>query len=242
MTALGGNPARILPVWRDFVDAHAGRGKRVRGIGEPVWPGRSAAEVEECVCHESLLNVAFAECEDFWLVCPYDVTALDPAAVATARVTHPLVIEDGAVSPSPHYSVERHLLSPPLAEPDVDASMLDFDGDRLAQVRALVAQHAEWAGLGAERIKDLLVAANEVATNSIRHGGGSGTVRVWRDDGALVCEIRDRGYMTDPLIGRRRPANLQGGGYGVWIVNQLCDLVQIRSSADGSVVRMTARR
>ena len=42
MADVGANPARIIPEWQVFLDAHAGR--RVRGIGEPVWAGRSAAE------------------------------------------------------------------------------------------------------------------------------------------------------------------------------------------------------
>src|SRR5262249_50512521 len=46
MDDIGGNPARIIPAWRDFIDRHEGRA--VRGIGEPVWPERSSAELGEC--------------------------------------------------------------------------------------------------------------------------------------------------------------------------------------------------
>jgi anti-sigma regulatory factor (Ser/Thr protein kinase) len=52
------------------------------------------------------------------------------------------------------------------------------------------------------------------------------------------CEVRDRGWIDDPLAGRERPSDLRGGGRGLWIVNHLCDLVQVRSSASGSVVRL----
>jgi hypothetical protein len=37
------------------------------------------------------------------------------------------------------------------------------------------------------------------------------------------------------------PADGQPYGRGLWIANQLCDLVQIRSSAAGTVVRMQMR-
>ena len=47
MARLGGNPARILPAWRDFVTEHDASGRAVRGIGEPVWPGRTRAELAE---------------------------------------------------------------------------------------------------------------------------------------------------------------------------------------------------
>jgi anti-sigma regulatory factor (Ser/Thr protein kinase) len=64
---------------------------------------------------------------------------------------------------------------------------------------------------------------------------------VWRDGDALVCEVRDRGQLGDPLAGRR-PTPEQPDGRGLWLVNQLCDLVQLRSSASGTVVRFHARR
>src|SRR3954454_461348 len=72
MDVVGRNPARIIPAWREFVDANPGR--RMRGIGEPIWSTRSPAEMSECHRHEGLLNVAFANTPGFWLVCPYDTT------------------------------------------------------------------------------------------------------------------------------------------------------------------------
>src|SRR5262245_41742082 len=75
MDAVGANPARIIPAWREFVDANPGQ--RLRGIGEPIWAARSDAGMSECHRHEGLLNVAFADTPGFWLVCPYDTTTLD---------------------------------------------------------------------------------------------------------------------------------------------------------------------
>src|SRR5579862_9860408 len=59
MLEVGANPARIIPVWQDFVEQHARGGSRIRGIGEPIWAGRSRPELAECRRHEELLNVAF---------------------------------------------------------------------------------------------------------------------------------------------------------------------------------------
>ena len=58
MARLGRNPARIIPEVREFIDAHPGR--RVRYVGEPVWPARSAAEMCEAARHEAMINLAFA--------------------------------------------------------------------------------------------------------------------------------------------------------------------------------------
>jgi hypothetical protein len=50
--------------------------------------------------------------------------------------------------------------------------------------------------------------------------------------------VRDQGEITDPLVGRYPPGpDLDVNG--LWLVNQLCDLVQIRSGPDGTYVRLT---
>ena len=111
----------------------------------------------------------------------------------------------------------------------------------LPALRGFVARAGFRAGLSAGRTSDLVVAVNEVATNSVRHGGGRGRLRVWRQDGALVFEVRDNGRIDDPLVDRRRPRRGQIGGYGLWVANQLCDLVQIRSRPAGTIVRLHMR-
>ena len=58
MAELGANPARIIPAWREFADRNGRR--PLRGIGEPIWAGRTPAELIECQRHEALLNLAFA--------------------------------------------------------------------------------------------------------------------------------------------------------------------------------------
>ena len=72
-------------------------GGPVRGIGEPIWAGRSAAELVECQLHEALLNVAFADAQDFRLLCPYDTGALPDSVIHEACCSHPIV--DGARQP-----------------------------------------------------------------------------------------------------------------------------------------------
>jgi len=100
---------------------------------------------------------------------------------------------------------------------------------------------AKGAGLPATRAGDLVLAVNELATNSIRHAGGDGVLRMWHADDALICEVADAGRIADPLAGRRRPPSGQSGGHGLWLCNQICDLVQLRTFATGSVVRLHTR-
>jgi anti-sigma regulatory factor (Ser/Thr protein kinase) len=241
MRRIGANPARIIPAWHEFVTRSGGR--PLRGIGEPVWAERSAAELAECHRHESLLNVAFADAPDFRLLCPYDTAALDPLVVEEARRSHPLVSERGRVGESGCFhglEAAAEPCSAPLPPAPAWADELAIDARGLPVVRAAVTRHAVRAGLAPGRIEDLVLAVNELATNSVVHGGGCGVLRVWRaDSGALVCEVRDDGTLADPLAGRRRPGD-ETGGCGLWLVNQLCDLVQQRTPAGGgNVVRVT---
>jgi anti-sigma regulatory factor (Ser/Thr protein kinase) len=245
MAEVGSNPARITQAWRDFVAERSDPGRPVRGIGEPVGSGRTPAELVECQRHESLLNLAFAGTPAFWLMCPYDTEALDPAVIDEALRSHPFVSEDGAHAPSPSYGGIEAVTAPfsaPLPEPVPRPKEFYFEAPSLAALRQYLHLRAVDAGLGSRRTEDLLLAVNEVATNSLRHAEGWGMLRVWEEPHALVCEVRDGGTFGEPLAGRERPDPAQIGGFGLWLSNQLCDLVQIRSFPVGSVVRLHMHR
>lgn len=245
MVKVGRNPARIIPVWHEFVAEHAGDGRPVRGIGEPIWAGRSTAELVECQRHESLLNLAFGEGTPLHLLCPYDTSALDDAVLNEARRSHPSLVERSGRRPSPSFRGLDAIAAPfdaPLPEPPASARELRFAGDTLAAARQLVSLRAAEAGLSTPRMHNLVLAANEVMTNSIAHGGGGGVLLTWTDGEMLVCDIRDAGRIDAPLIGRERPGLAQESGRGLWMANQLCELVQVRCFADGSAVRLHMRR
>ena len=241
MAGVGLNPARIIPAWRDFVDEQAPAGAPFRGVGEPIWAQRSAAELVECQRHESLLNLAFAEETGFWLACPYDTTTLPAAVLDEAKRSHPFVSERRVESPSSIYAGVEAISQPfaaPLPEVPPDAETLTITASHLAELRRLVRRRASAAGFSDQASGDLVLVANEIATNSIRHGGGGGVFRIWREGSALVCEMRDAGRIVHAMVGRERPVATQGNGLGLWLANQLCDLVQIRTFDDGSVVRL----
>ena len=108
----------------------------------------------------------------------------------------------------------------------------------LSEVRALVRQNARQAGLPESRANDLVIAVSEAAANTVRHARSSGTLDIWHDDAEIICEIRDRGVITDPLAGQRQPAADAMAGHGLWLVYRLCDLVELISGKDGTTVRM----
>jgi anti-sigma regulatory factor (Ser/Thr protein kinase) len=243
MENVGTNPARIIPAWTDFVEAHEGR--PVRGIGEPIWAERSPAEMVECQRHESLLNVAFGAAVDFTLLCPYDTSTLGSDVLTEARRSHPLLRCDGTQVRSDDYLGTEAFAAPftePLADPPASSSVYAFEKGTLRGLRSLVLREAMRQGLGERQAGDAVTAVNEVASNSLRHGGGSGVLRMWASGDAFVCEVSGEGAIGAPLVGRLRPAFDAPGGRGLWMVNQLCELVQVRSTSTGTTVRMHLRR
>lgn len=238
MDVIGSNPARIIPIWQQFVDSRAGRG--ARGIGEPISTRRDPDELTECQRHEALINVAFGSGPGWWLACPYDTSALHPDVIEEARRSHPVISDGNGGHASDGYTAATPFAGR-LPEPPVAPDDREFSMDGLAEVRRMVAEAAAAAGLDADRTADLVVAVSEVAANSVCHGGGGGLLRVWQEPGALVCEVQDQGSIDQPLAGRIVPEQGQLGGRGLWLANQLCDLVQIRCSPSGTVVRLRMR-
>jgi anti-sigma regulatory factor (Ser/Thr protein kinase) len=108
----------------------------------------------------------------------------------------------------------------------------------LARVRAVVWRCARRAGLSEKRAVDLVIAAGEVAANTVRHARTSGTLAIWHDADKVICEITDGGFITDPLAGWRIPRAGATTGYGLWMVRRLCDKVDLRSDETGTTVRM----
>lgn len=239
MTVLGRNPARIIPVWLAFVAEHPG--VPLRGIGELSWAPRRPAELVECQIHEAVLNLAVPADTPLWLLCPYDTRTLDESVLDEARRNHPVVDQVGEPQVPHAYEGRDHrsLLTLPLEEPTGPVAELAFTTGDLKMLRRAAAGHAAAAGLDAARAGELVLAVSELCSNSIDHGGGAGLLRVWSEPDALVLEVHDAGRLEDPLAGRLTPSPRQARGRGLWMVNRLCDLVQIRRTARGTVVRVT---
>ncbi|MET7453506.1 anti-sigma factor RsbA family regulatory protein [Streptomyces sp. NPDC005574] len=239
MRQVGRNPGRIIPgVLLAFADAQPA-GRRVRIVGEPIWAGRSETEYPACAQHEALINAAFRG-RAVSILCPYDTRRLDSRVLADARATHPTLVLSGSAErqDSAAYDPADVLAryNEPLP-PAPDGLSVSYEAESLAQARHLAADEGGRLGLTGTRLQDLTLVIAELTTNSVVHGGGSGTVRMWSEDGYVLCEVRDRGRLTDPLAGRRPPARDQRGGRGLLLVNLVADLVRVHSDADGTAVR-----
>lgn len=241
MAELGHNPARIIPGWQRFLDSHGGAGRPVRGIGEPIWAGRSGCALREAQLHEGLLNVAVPPDVPLWLRCPYDTEALPADVIEHAYRSHPLVVEADSYSGSRTYGGTDYvadLFAEDLAGPTGPVTELPFAAE-VGAVRDLVVREAVAAGLDEERVWAVGLAVQEIAA-AVAGAAGAGRLRVWRDPGALVCEVLDPGPVADPMTGRRQPRPDQPDDRGLWLANQLCDLVQVRSGDAGAIIRVVS--
>ncbi|MGH3785647.1 MAG: anti-sigma factor RsbA family regulatory protein [Pseudonocardiaceae bacterium] len=248
MAEVGRNPGRILPtVIHPFVAEH--RPHRVRIVGEPFWPGRSAAEYRVALQHEALINIALAN-QEATILCPHDRQGLDAATLARARQTHPVLIDAAQQEASPDYDDPRAIADASLRSlpdpPDWWGDMLIFSSaDGLPTIQRFVESRALRMGLRAERVADLCRAVNEVATNTLVHTSAAGVLSLWQDPdtGNLVCEIVDSGQLPNRLVGRIPPAPWEPHGHGLIQVNTLCDLVEIPTGqiGTGTTVRLHMR-
>jgi anti-sigma regulatory factor (Ser/Thr protein kinase) len=164
--------------------------------------------------------------------------------VIDAHERHPLAADGGAADRDGNGHAQpgqSPSFEDPLPASPSGVRELSFAAEQLGGLRQVF---ASWAGeqrLGAAPTEELVLAVNELATNSIRYGGGGGRLLLWRESEALVCEVQDDGHIQDPLSGRSPPAPNQHSGRGLWLVHQLCDHVQIHSTPAGTAVRVHKR-
>ncbi len=234
MAQLGRNPSRIISALWDLVDR--GDGQPARFVGEPIWPGRSAAEIREAQGREAVINTAFAAVP-LTVLCPYDASQLPAEITGAAARSHPVLRSGQRSWRSTEFGAgpPPALLAASLTPPPATADRLDYTTG-LRAVRDFVAGHARDAGLDEDRAADLVLAVGEVAANTIAHTSGGGTLVIWRAAAELICQVTDHGQITDPLVGLRRRSETRG--LGLWVVHQVCDLVELRSGRAGTTVRM----
>jgi anti-sigma regulatory factor (Ser/Thr protein kinase) len=235
-------PGRTLAAYHRHIDSlHR---ETLRVIGEPIWTGLDALETSEWGRYESIVNVSLAAAPAR-IMCGYDRRSLPTAVLDDALRTHPELAVGDATEPSAAYAdpasyYAEHtgvLTEPPLT----GVEQLTIFAD-LAPMRAFVARHAPHLGVPATRLDEFILAINEIATNAIRHGGGSANVRLWATERRVICEVSDSGTISEVFLGFLRPDPHGERGHGLWIARQMCDLLEIHAGQPGTTVRMHIRR
>ncbi len=232
---VGRNPARLMPAVRAFSEEHPGQ--RIRVVSELAWADRSGPGLDEVARYEMMINLAFAA-TPLTMLCPYDAAALPSSALLAASADHPWLRQGDGEYRSDTYQGASDGGGPQAQVPvPPGASAMSYRND-LRPVRAFVAAEADRAGLSRSRRTDLVIAASEVAANTLKHTGGAGLVRVWITNDEILCQFDDSGHIQDPLVGYGRPAGDEPGGQGLWLVNQVCDLAEIRTGVNGTTIRL----
>jgi anti-sigma regulatory factor (Ser/Thr protein kinase) len=235
----GRNPGRLFAMLESWVEGHEPPDGRVRVVCEALWPGRTQPERIECLRQEALLNASMAEVPAT-ILCSYDAAQLDEETLDGAELTHSTLLQEGRGRPSPRYAaVDQLALAdswplPPPSEPVIEHPLQGS----LSAWRRAVAEDPLVAGLPPERREDLVVAVNEAVINAVQQGAERCAATLWHDGEGVVAEVRTESRIENPLVGRRRPAPDARSGRGLWLIHQICDLVELRSGSTGTTVRM----
>ncbi|MEU7744872.1 ATP-binding protein [Nonomuraea sp. NPDC049158] len=119
-----------------------------------------------------------------------------------------------------------------------------FAQGRITALRRLVSERAAGEGLAGKRLEDFVLAVNEITTNAVLHGGGSGRLRLWWHEDRLWCEVTDEGPGLPPgwTDAAHTPPEHEPRGRGLWLTRLLCDQVTVVSGPGGTSVRFAAAR
>jgi anti-sigma regulatory factor (Ser/Thr protein kinase) len=236
---VGRNPGRLLEMIEQWVASHDGR---ARVVSEVVWPGRSHAEAVEALRHEALVNHALAD-SAATIMSPFDAQHLDADILAAVEMTHPTVVESGRRRAGSAYTDPLSTTFGelwPLEDPTGPVSEHPLEGS-LIDLRHAIAEDPVVGSLSAERRSDLVFAINEAASNAMKYGSDMCMTRIWHDGDEVISEVSSHSTISDVMAGRRRPAADALEGRGLWLINQLCDLVELRSGTAGTTLRMHVR-
>lgn len=231
-------PAFTVAVRWARLSRQAGTGGRATVVGQQVeglpdcGPGYWARL-------DSALNVALHGLP-IAMLCPFPDT---PEVLPLLRSTHRTLLAGGRSEPSETYRDPTDVVAeyPPPPPPDLGppAAARPFLLDDLAALRREIAAVATGGGLAGERVADFVLAVNEIASNSVEHGPGEGTLRLWCDDRQIVAEVTDDGRMTVPFPGLVAPPATGARGRGLWLASELADVLQVWSDVGGTVIRVS---
>ncbi|MEV0822302.1 ATP-binding protein [Nonomuraea rubra] len=112
----------------------------------------------------------------------------------------------------------------------------------LGLIRDLVRLHGRHSGLPDRRLEDLVLAVNEAVTNVLDHGGKAGLVTARAARGQIVVDVLDfGGLLTHDHLAAAELDRTATHGYGLWMIQHLCDEVALERSERGSLLSLRVR-
>lgn len=244
-----GAPAgRLVPSWQRFAQHWDDR--PVRGVTEPMWCTRRQAEHEEGLLAEALLNLAVPATVPLWLACGYDVDAVPGQVLDETFRSHVLVLDTSTPQGTTTYTGAHHVAAVferALSVPVEPVRRLVVRPGNGAEVGDWVRRWATGWGLGSPRSGRLAGALRSLAQACLAEGrADSAVLLLWQDGHALMGQLT-AADIGDPGAGPGAPvpapellAPDSPLGSAVARADDCCDLVQVRSGPDGTVVRVSS--
>jgi anti-sigma regulatory factor (Ser/Thr protein kinase) len=229
-------PARTLAAYHKVYAEQLRKTPQLRAVAD-VQFGPDPAEWDLWTGYEAVFNRSFGHLPA-WVLCSYNANGTPDSIIEGVWQTHREVVDGDTWTSSDDYEDPDELLRRLTATPEPLPELRSIPFGRGAEdlreqlARELVAEHVPEG-----RVLDLLLAANEIATNAVEHGGGIEDVRVGRAQGRFVCEIVDRGEgFDDPTAGYIPPRT--GIGSGLWVARQLTWQIEFFWAPDGFTTRL----
>ena len=228
-------PARAVAAYHGTFVRLLRRAPSVRAVAEFQF-GPTFDDWDEWQSYEAITNLAYDHLP-VWVVCTYPANGVPDAVLDGVLRTHNEVLTDRWAR-NDRFEDPKDVVRKLTPEPEPLPGLRSwYVGQDMGRNRERLAGDLAAEGVIDAKALEMLVAATEVGTNAVRHGGGIEEVRVGRVDGRFVCEVIDRGGgFDDPVAGYLAPR--PGSGTGLWVARQLTWRVESFHSPRGFTVRM----
>jgi anti-sigma regulatory factor (Ser/Thr protein kinase) len=229
-------PARTLAAYHKVFAEQLQKTASLRAVAD-VQFGTDPVEWDMWMGYEAVFNRCFDHLPA-WVLCTYNANGTPDPILEGVWRTHPEVVAGDIWNTSDVYEDPDKVLRAITAEPTplTDLRSVPFGRD-LEQFRERLARELVAEEVSEAKALDMLLAATEIATNAVEHGGGVEEVRVGRAQGRFVCEIVDRGNGFDePAAGYLAPR--EGVGTGLWVARQLTWRIEFFQSPPGFTARI----
>jgi len=230
-------PARTLAAYHEVMAEELRATPTLRVVAD-VQFGPDPVEWDLWTGYEAVFNRSFAHLPA-WVLCSYNAKGTPDPIIEGVWQTHPEVVTGDGWHASDHFEdpdqLLRRLTPDPVPIPGLRS--MPFGRD-VEEFRERLARELAADGVAEARMLDMLLAATEVATNAIQHGGGVKAVRVGSAEGRSVCEIVDRGEgFDDPAAGFLAPR--RATGTGLWVARRLTWQIDFFRSPAGFTTRLS---
>jgi anti-sigma regulatory factor (Ser/Thr protein kinase) len=229
-------PAQTLAAYHKVYAEQLQKTQTLRTVAD-VQFGPDPGEWDLWTGYEAVFNRSFSHLPA-WVICSYNANGTPDPIIESVWQTHPEVIADETWNTSDRYEdpdeLLRRVTPAPALLPELRSIPFGRDAEEFRErlARELAAEEVSDA-----KALDMIVAATEIFSNAVEHGGGVEEVRVGRADGRFVCEVLDRGPgFDDPAAGYLAPR--PGVGRGLWVARQLTWRIEFLSSPGGFTARI----